>query len=85
MSHGQLTCREILEKLSEYIDEDLDPSMCDQIEEHMNGCSPCVAFVNTLKKTVKLVNTAGNEVVVPDEVRGKLHDFLRSRCCGEEK
>lgn len=85
MSHTQLTCREILEKLSEYIDEDLDPSMCDQIEEHMSGCSPCVAFVNTLKKTVKLVNTAGNEVIVPEEVRGKLHDFLRSRCRGEEK
>lgn len=75
-----ISCREILEKLSEFIDEDLDPSICDEIEKHMEGCSPCVAFVNTLKKTVKLYNTAGKEVTIPEDVSLGLHDFLRERC-----
>lgn len=76
----QLTCREILEKLSEYIDEEIDPKICDDIEKHMEGCSPCIAFLNTLKKTVKLYNTAGKEVSIPDNVHTKLHDFLKKNC-----
>lgn len=78
---GKLTCREILEHLSEYIDEELDPSVCDEIEKHMDGCSPCVNFISTLRKTVKLYNTAGAEVTIPDEVSDGLHAFLRERCC----
>ncbi|PLX41425.1 MAG: hypothetical protein C0608_05680 [Deltaproteobacteria bacterium] len=84
MAYDKLSCKEILEKLSEYIDEELDPSMCDEIDEHMGDCPPCVAFMNTLKKTVKLYNTSGDEVDIPSPVRTKLHDFLRRRC-NEEK
>lgn len=76
----QLSCREILERLSEYIDEDLDPGICDEIERHMDGCSPCIAFMNTLKKTVKLYNTAGREVEIPPDVSNDLHSFLRLNC-----
>lgn len=79
MGH-QLSCREILERLSDYIDEELDPSICDEIEKHMDGCSPCIAFLNTLKKTVKLYNTAGREVTIPEEVSNDLHAFLRANC-----
>jgi len=84
---GKLTCREILERLSDYIDEELDPSICDEIEKHMDGCNPCVAFLNTLKKTVRLYNTAGKEVTIPDDVRNDLHSFLKERCGegGKEK
>ena len=77
---SKLSCREILEKLSDYIDEELDPSICDEVEKHMDGCSPCIAFLNTLKKTVKLYNTAGEEVSIPEEVSRDLHDFLRAKC-----
>ncbi len=79
MSH-KLSCKEILEKLSEYIDEELDPSICDEVEKHMEGCSPCIAFTNTLKKTVKLYNTAGKEVEIPPAVHDRLHSFLREKC-----
>lgn len=79
MGH-QLSCREILERLSDYIDEELDPSICDEIEKHMDGCSPCIAFLNTLKKTVKLYNTAGCEVTIPEDVSSDLHAFLRANC-----
>lgn len=77
---SQLSCREILERLSDYIDEELDPGICDEIEAHMDGCSPCIAFLNTLKKTVKLYNTAGMEVEIPDDISDELHSFLRANC-----
>ena len=47
-----MSCKEIFEALSDYIDDDLDPDACDQIEQHLGGCSPCMAFLNTLQRTV---------------------------------
>lgn len=47
-----MNCRQIFESLSEYLDDDLDPDACDQIEQHLGGCSPCLAFLNTLQRTV---------------------------------
>ena len=78
----KLSCKEILDRLSEYVDEELDTSICDEIEKHMSGCSPCVAFLNTLKKTVTLYNTAGKEVDIPDDVQSNLHEFLKKNCKG---
>jgi anti-sigma factor RsiW len=82
MSH-QLTCREILESLSEFIDAELDPALCREIEEHMRDCDPCVAFLNTLKKTVVLYKFSGSDDRVPAEVHVDLHRFLRETCAGK--
>ena len=81
----KLTCQEILEHLSEYIDEELDPSLCAEIEAHMQGCNPCVAFLNTLKKTVVLYKySGGREEGLPEEVHIDLHRFLRKKCLEEK-
>jgi anti-sigma factor RsiW len=79
MSH-KINCREILASLSEYIDAELDPSLCEEIEAHMAGCSPCVAFLNTLKKTVVLYRNCGEDREIPQQVSIDLQRFLRERC-----
>lgn len=81
----KLSCREIFENLSAYIDEELDPSLCEEIEDHMQGCNPCVAFFNTLKKTVVLYKYSGQDEPVPEEVHIDLHRFLRRECAGRER
>jgi len=80
----KLSCREILDNLSSYIDAELDPSLCEEIERHMAGCNPCVAFLNTLKKTVVLYRNCGEQDDVPQEVHIDLHKFLRQRCLTEK-
>jgi hypothetical protein len=80
-----LTCKNILDMLSEYIDEELDYSVCDEIENHMSDCTPCIAFLETLQKTVKLYNTAGKQVEIPDDVSSNLHDYLRANCCKDKE
>ncbi len=79
----KLSCREILDNLSAYVDAELDPSLCEEIEAHMQGCNPCVAFLNTLKKTVVLVRYSGEPEQVPQEVHIDLHRFLRDRCADD--
>jgi anti-sigma factor RsiW len=76
----KLSCREIFENLSAYIDAELDPELCEEIEDHMKGCNPCVAFLNTLKKTVVLYKYSKKDDPVPSEIHIDLHRFLRQRC-----
>ena len=45
----------------------------------MADCSPCVAFLNTLKKTVVLYKYCGQESGIPKEVHLDLHKFLREK------
>ena len=47
-------CQHIFELLSEYLDQELPPAACEEIEAHIAGCKPCVAFVDSLKKTIRL-------------------------------
>ncbi|HWR34318.1 MAG TPA: sigma-70 family RNA polymerase sigma factor [Clostridia bacterium] len=46
-------CREIFAALSDYLDQTLDPGMCDKLEKHLDGCQPCEAFLADLERTVE--------------------------------
>jgi hypothetical protein len=37
---------------SDYLDEELNDSLCEELEHHMDGCGPCQAFVATLEATI---------------------------------
>lgn len=62
------SCREIFERLSEYLDDELPPDICEHIEEHMDGCAPCEAFLESLRRTVRHV-AAVDAPAMPDELR----------------
>lgn len=51
-----MDCRELFSLLSEYLDEELPPEACEQIRDHIQGCAPCVEFVNSLKRSIELVH-----------------------------
>jgi anti-sigma factor RsiW len=47
-------CQEIFALLSDYLDVELPPEACQEIETHLAGCPPCVEFVESLRKTIEL-------------------------------
>ncbi len=47
-------CREVFALLSEYLNLELPPDACEEIEAHITGCAPCVEFAESLRKTVEL-------------------------------
>ena len=73
MSHE--TCRNLLSQLSDYIDGDLEESLCAEIERHMEDCPDCQAVVNTLEKTVELYRSTERTEVPPD-VQSRLFKVL---------
>jgi anti-sigma factor RsiW len=70
-----MTCRELFERLSEYVDGELSQEICQEIQRHMEGCDPCVAFAKTLKKTADLCRRLPSQPI-PPEVAADLRTFL---------
>lgn len=46
------SCKAMFAELSNYLDEQLDDSMCEKLEQHMDGCEPCQAFLATLESAI---------------------------------
>jgi len=47
-------CKEIFSLLSEYLNLELPPDACQEIETHLAGCPPCIEFTESLRKTIDL-------------------------------
>ena len=49
-----MTCKEVLESLSSYLDEELKQEVAGEMRKHIGMCSDCRAEFDTLTMTVKL-------------------------------
>ena len=54
MSKHDHNCDEIFALLSDYLNLELPPEACQEVESHLAGCEPCVEFAESLRKTVDL-------------------------------
>ena len=57
----QRRCKEMFAQLSNYLDDELDDSLCEELEKHIDGCEPCKAFLSSLEKSIQQCRTAPNE------------------------
>jgi predicted anti-sigma-YlaC factor YlaD len=65
-------CGNLLGNLSDFIDGDLAPELCVQIEEHLKGCENCRVVVNTIKKTVEIYEDCSSQAILPSDVKERL-------------
>lgn len=49
-----MTCREFIEFLMSYIDEELPADQRSEFERHVRMCSSCAAYLESYKKTLAL-------------------------------
>jgi anti-sigma factor RsiW len=79
-------CSTIFALLSAYLDRDLPPGDCAELEQHIQSCAPCVAFVESLKQSITLGQAYTPQITVPDvspetkqSLRQAYDDMLRKR------
>jgi anti-sigma factor RsiW len=82
MSRG--TCKDFIEDLLvDYLEHTLSPEGAADFERHLAVCPPCVAYLNTYKRTQELVGrTAPAEM--PPEMKTILRRFLQEQLAKEE-
>jgi putative zinc finger protein len=74
---SRVECREIAELLGDYLDGTLPQHLRELLEWHIEGCAPCVAFVNTYRGTIDVAQSLQGSCM-PPELRQRLITVLRS-------
>lgn len=73
--HTHQNCIALFERLSEYIDRELDVPTCKDIEAHIKACTPCQVCLGTLKQTVDLCGNLETRQV-PETFSLRLKDAI---------
>ena len=80
-SHEHVSCAEVVELVTDYLERSLPPEEAALFEQHLNFCEGCVSYVGQIRTTVATVGRIESEEV-PPEVRSQLlaafRDWKRS-------
>ena len=77
-------CRALFERVSEYLDDELEPAFCQKIEAHLRDCPQCEDCFEALRRTVGMCKELPYEEVSRD-VRLRLRKTLKKLLEGREK
>ncbi len=80
-SADHLSCQEVVELVTEYLDESLPAEDASLFEQHLNFCEGCVWYVDQLRATVEAVGEIGEEHISPEakeRLMGAFRDWKRT-------
>jgi len=70
-------CQEVLSHLNDYIDGELSPELCAELEAHLAVCHDCRVVFDTLNKTLYLVHQLReNPPELPETVEYRLFAIM---------
>jgi len=46
-------CKKIFAALSAYLDSELPEPSCRELQRHLQGCKPCITYLESLKTTIQ--------------------------------
>jgi anti-sigma factor RsiW len=73
-----MTCRDVIDVLSDYLQDALTPEVAADLERHLADCVPCRAYLATYRRT-RALGAQAARLEMPDEMRTRLRDFLLAR------
>jgi anti-sigma factor RsiW len=73
-----LTCQQVTDVISHYINGEMDAATTRSFEAHLHGCTDCTAFLNTYRGTMRAVRALRYEDV-PDEMCNRVQQFLHEK------
>jgi RNA polymerase sigma-70 factor, ECF subfamily len=63
------TCKKLFLELSNYLNDELDQSLCTKLERHLSGCDACKNFLESLQSTVSLLRRHKPPALTPEAAR----------------
>ena len=76
-----MNCKHVIRELSNYIDGDLDPTLKQELERHLEHCEDYTMIVDQTRKTIQIFS--GSEPInLASGVKSRLHAALHKKLPG---
>jgi RNA polymerase sigma-70 factor (ECF subfamily) len=78
-----MQCEELLAALNDYVDGELDLSICEPYRDHLQNCNPCQIVIDNIRQTIKLYK-AEQQYALPAALHERLSRALREQWKGKQ-
>jgi len=79
-----LTCKEFLQELSDYLDENVDAEIRAKLEQHITECPNCWVVADTTKRTIRIYKGMEAHAIAP-EIESRLMAALEKKMAAHPK
>jgi len=79
--HSREDCLAFFDKISAYLDDELDAATCDTIRKHAEDCAACKSCIDTLKQTIALCRGVKADAPPPEfsrQLKTLIDEMIRS-------
>ena len=75
MSTTALSCREMVELVTDYLEDALPGTERARFEAHIAGCDGCTAYLELMRATIALTGRLTEEQIPPGALEALLREF----------
>jgi anti-sigma factor RsiW len=65
MTNNYLTCKELVELVTDYLEGTLAPPEKERFDEHLGACPPCGVYLLQMRQTVRALGRLTEENILP--------------------
>lgn len=80
----EMTCQELVELVTEYLDGTLPESERSRFDAHVRTCSGCEAYIEQMRVTIRLLGKLSEESISAEARRDLLATFRTWKANGAE-
>ena len=73
-----ISCRKLLSELSNYLDNEIEPQVREELERHIAKCPNCWVIFDSTRKTIQFYQGC-EPYPIPEHLRHKLQEALRKQ------
>jgi mycothiol system anti-sigma-R factor len=77
-----IDCEQVLREIELYLDQELDPGACTEIERHLTGCGTCLQRKEFRMSLRTLVARKCGQAPAPEELLERIKHLLASESPG---
>ncbi len=74
-ARGPLTCQELVELVTDYLEDELRPAERARFDTHIRDCAPCLAYLQQMRTTLDFLGRLAPEDIDADAERTLLQAF----------
>jgi anti-sigma factor RsiW len=76
---GGLSCKEMVELVTDYLEDALPADMRNRFERHLTSCDPCVVYVEQMRQTIAALGKLPEETIPTSALDALREHFRRWR------